>query len=113
MKTKIGAMVLVTAFLVVFAVPWTVLAAGGGGGRGGGRAGGGAGMTGGESIRNQIRVGSQIRTRDVERLRMRDGEGDRDRIREQDRDRDRIHKVSGTGPFLPKEGTGYGAPTIR
>ncbi|MGB7972022.1 MAG: hypothetical protein WCF31_08650, partial [Candidatus Deferrimicrobiaceae bacterium] len=108
-----------------------VLAGGGGGGRGGG----GSGRMGGESIGNRTQMQNQVGTRNMEQLRMRDGEGDRDR------DRDRIHKESGTGsaataaesavgatgekkgnlygpgdgtgPYLPKDGTGYGAPANR
>jgi hypothetical protein len=142
MKATFGATFLAAAFLAALVIPSTVLAGGGGGGRGGGGAGGAGGMSG-ASIRNQTRMENQIRTPDVERLRMRDGEGDRDRVRSQDRDRDRIHKVAGTGPAatttgsavsatgeksqkgntygpgdgtgpsLPKDGTGYGAPANR
>jgi len=139
MKTKFGATVLAAAFLGALVIPWTALAGGGGGGRGGG----GAGRMGGESIRKQTQIENQIQTRDMEQLRLRDGGGDRDRIGEQDRDRDRdrdrIHKEpaatttesavgatgekpmkgntygpgDGTGPYLPKDGTGYGAPANR
>lgn len=86
---------------------------------------------GGASIRNQTQMENQIRTRDMEQLRT------------QDRDRERIHKETGTGPaaattesgvgatgekakkgntygpgdgtgpYLPKDGTGFGAPANR
>jgi hypothetical protein len=142
MKAKSGATFLAAAFLAALVIPSTVLAGGGGGGRGGGGAGGMSGM-GGASIRNQTRMENQIRTPDVEQLRMRDGKGDRVRSQDRDRDRDRIHKVAGTapaatttgsavsatgekskkgntygpgdgtGPSLPKDGTGYGAPANR
>jgi len=146
MKTKFGATVLSAAFLAALVIPWTVMAGGGGGGKGGGS---GAGRMGGESIRNQIRIENQVRSRDMEHFRMRDGEGNREGVREQDRnrdrdrDRDQVHKVTGaepaaaatgsavsatgdkakkgnaygpgdgTGPYLPKDGTGYGAPANR
>lgn len=129
MKTRFGATVLAAAFLAALVIPWTVLAGGGGGGRGGG----GAGRMGGESIGSRFQMQNQVGTRDMNQFRVRDGKGDRDR--------DRIHKESGTGsaataaesavgatgekkgnlygpgdgtgPYLPKDGTGYGAPANR
>ena len=134
MKTKFGTTVLVGAFLAALVIPSTVLAGGGGGGRGGGGAGGMSGMSGmsgmgGASIRNQTQMQNNSQTREMDQLRV--------------QDRERIHKVSGTGsaaaatgsavsatgekpkkgntygsgdgtgPYLPKDGTGYGAPANR
>lgn len=133
MRTKLIATYLAALFIATLAVPWTVLAGGEGG-----KDGGGSGRMGGESIGIQNQMQKQIGTRDMERHRMRDGEGDRNR----DRDRDRIHKESGTepsattmgsavdaasekgkgytyglrdgtGPFYPKDGTGFGVPANR
>ncbi len=113
MKATFGATFLAAAFLAALVIPSTVLAGGGGGGRGGGGVGGMGAMSGmgGASIRNQTRMENQIRTPDVERLRMRDGEGDRDRVRSQDRDRDRdrIHKLAGTGPAATTTGSAVSA----
>lgn len=129
MKTKFGATILATAFLAALVFPWTVLAGGGGGGKGGG----GTGKMGGDTIRNQTQMENRIRTRDAEQFRMRDGEGNRDRIRngsgtepaaaptespvsatgENAKKGNTYGPGDGTGPYLPKDGTGYGAPANR
>ena len=124
MKTKFGATILATAFLAALVFPWTVLAGGGGGGKG---------KMGGATIRNQTQMENRIRTRDAEQFRMRDGEGNRDRIRngsgtepaaaptksavsatgEKAKKGNTYGPGDGTGPYLPKDGTGYGAPANR
>ena len=138
MKAKFGAMFLAAAFLAVLVFPWPVLAGGGGGGRGGGQTGG-TSIRNQTRMENQFRTRDteQLRMRDG------GGNLDRTRAQDRDRDRDRSHTASGTGPaatttesavggageksekgntygpgdgtgpYLPKDGTGYGAPANR
>lgn len=123
MKTAIGATVMAMAALAALTIPWTVLAGGGGAGRGGGTC-----WMGRESIRNQTRMENRFQTRDGEQLRMRDGTGEqyRDRIRKESGTGSAVKAAGekakkgnaygpgdGTGPYLPMDGTGYGAPANR
>lgn len=138
MKAKLGATFLAAAFLAVLVFPWPALAGGGGGGRGAGKMGG-ASIRNQTRMEKPFRTGDmeQFRMRDGgDNL-------DRTRAQDRDRDRDRIHNASGigpaattmesaaggageqakkgnthgpgdgTGPYLPKDGTGYGAPENR
>lgn len=138
MKTKFGATVLAAAFLAALVIPSTVLAGRGGmGGRSNGSGGNmgswgsmgtiGSGgtmgtMGGGETMRDQTLMQDRVQDRQMDQAR--------------DRDRDRLHQETGsgaalttdgdtpakgntygpgdgTGPYLPKDGTGYGAPANR
>jgi len=121
MMKRYGAVITAAAFLATLALPFSALAGRGGGG------GGGKGSTGGASIGSQHmmqqRSQDRVQTRSTDRV--------------QDRNRDRAHQESGagaaaatasgdgmkkgnsygpgdgTGPYLPKDGTGYGAPANR
>jgi hypothetical protein len=121
MKVKPGATIMAVAFLATLAIPWTVLA-----GRGGMGGGSNGNMGGGATIRNQTLMQNRVQDRQT----------DQSRDRKRDRDRDRLHQGTGsgaaptatgetskkgntygpgdgTGPYLPKDGTGYGAPANR
>jgi hypothetical protein len=120
MKTKFGATVLAAAFLAALVIPTTILA--GRGGMGGGSRGSRGTIGGGGTMRDQTLMQDRVQDRQMDQTR--------------DRDRDRLHQETGsgaartttgdtptkgntygpgdgTGPYLPKDGTGYGAPANR
>jgi hypothetical protein len=125
MKTRYGATIMAVAFLATLAIPFTVLAGRGGAG------GGGKGTMGGAAIGSQPMMQNRIQDK------VQDHSTNQVKDRDRDRDRDRLHQGSGagaavmatsgesskkgntygpgdgTGPYLPNDGTGYGAPANR